>query len=292
MCSPLRRSWPAESTPVAGAAGSVSFAVLSDDAPVGATEAERIYGAALRFPSSPVPFVYANFVQTIDGVVSLGLTDGTDSSTLSGRFAPDRFLMAMLRAAADVVLVGVGTLRDSVGHQWLPDVLLPEYAAVFAEYRREVSGKTAPAALAIVSATGRLPEHVALREPATEVAVVTTVAGSRSVEKYGLRGRRLIAGDGGALRGVDVMEALRREFGGERVLCEGGPLLFGSLMRDRAVHELFLTIAPKLAGRDGERSRPGLIRGFASGQRALLGAEVESVRRSGDYLFLRYRLVG
>jgi riboflavin biosynthesis pyrimidine reductase len=33
-----------------------------------------------------------------------------------------------------------------------------------------------------------------------------------------------------------------------RLLCEGGPTLFGAMLHEELVDELFLTIAPKLAG--------------------------------------------
>jgi riboflavin biosynthesis pyrimidine reductase len=32
------------------------------------------------------------------------------------------------------------------------------------------------------------------------------------------------------------------------LLCEGGPTLFGAMVHERVLDELFLTIAPKLAG--------------------------------------------
>jgi len=74
------------------------------------------------------------------------------------------------------------------------------------------------------------------------------------------------------------------------LLCEGGPSLFGRLLADHAVQELFLTISPLVAGRDRDHPRPGIVDGWAATPAALRSATIESVRRSDDHLFLRYRL--
>ncbi len=58
--------------------------------------AEQPYGGALEFPVAPRPYVVVNFVASIDGVASLGVTDGTDSGKLSGSSPADRYLMALL----------------------------------------------------------------------------------------------------------------------------------------------------------------------------------------------------
>ena len=60
------------------------FEVLSGSSAGTPLAAEIAYGGPLRFPASPRPYVVANFVASIDGVASLGLTDGSDSTTLGG----------------------------------------------------------------------------------------------------------------------------------------------------------------------------------------------------------------
>jgi len=54
------------------------FEVLTAVEATATTDAEHAYGGPLRFEAKPRPRVVANFVSTIDGVVSLGLNDGTD----------------------------------------------------------------------------------------------------------------------------------------------------------------------------------------------------------------------
>ena len=45
-----------------------------------------------------------------------------------------------------------------------------------------------------------------------------------------------------------VLVSLRREHAVKSLLCEGGPTLFGALLAEDLVDELFLTISPVLVG--------------------------------------------
>jgi riboflavin biosynthesis pyrimidine reductase len=270
--------------------GEVGFETLLDTVGIAETAAERLYGAPLRFPKSPRPYLVANFVSTIDGVVSLGITDGTDSSAISGHALADRFVMALLRAAADVVVIGAGTLRASVGHQWVPQILVPEYEDVLRAFRESLGRAPGSAPLAVVTGSGELPSHVALTEPATRVVVVTSPAGASTVRDAFPALQVITAGETERISGADVAGALHRELRAGVVLCEGGPTLLGTLMAAHGVHELFLTMSPLLSGRDAFHARPGLLEGLAFEPSALLTATLLSVRRAQDHLFLRYRL--
>ena len=54
--------------------------------------------------------------------------------------------------------------------------------------------------------------------------------------------------------------------------------------------ELFLTLAPQLAGRAADRPRLGLIEGTAFAVGDAPWASLRSVHASSDHLFLRYGL--
>jgi riboflavin biosynthesis pyrimidine reductase len=273
------------------AGASADFEVLAGEpgGDAAVTVAERSYGGPLRFPSTPKPYVFANFVTSIDGVASLGLSDGTDSSTIGARSAADRFLMAMLRAASDAVLVGAGTLRTTPGHRWTPAALIPQLADELAEYRAALGGSGEPV-LAVVSSSGSLPDHAALREPGGRVLLITTAQAAAEVAQLPSGVRTVSVRESGEISGSDILNALAGELGAGHVLCEGGPTLMGTLLRSRAVHELFLTLSPRIAGRTREDRRPGPVEGWAAAADRLLEASLLSLRRSGDHLFLRYRL--
>ena len=83
----------------------------------------------------------------------------------------------------------------------------------------------------------------------------------------------------------DAAEALAelRERGRRRILCEGGPTLFGRLVAAGLVDELFLTLSPVLAG-DGL----SLVEGETLLPHRRVAATLAGVRRHGAHLFLRY----
>jgi len=78
--------------------------------------------------------IYANFVSSIDGVVTLGANPSA-GSVISGKSAADRFVMGLLRACADAVVLGAGTLRATPGHLWTPAHVYPALATEFTALR-------------------------------------------------------------------------------------------------------------------------------------------------------------
>ncbi|WP_405467563.1 dihydrofolate reductase family protein [Streptomyces canus] len=241
------------------------------------------YGGDLGFTS---PCVYANFVTSIDGVVALGPEYPSSGSAISGREPTDRFVMGLLRACADAVLIGAGTLRATPGHRWTPDHVCPQAAPAFAELRRNLRRAARPE-LVVVTASGDLPtEHPALQSGAL---VATTADGARRLERrLPPTCTALPAGEGPTLRMADVLAALHAH-GHTAVLTEGGPHLIGNLLGEGLLDELFLTTSPVLAGR-ADTPRPGLITGLELLPRQPAWADLISARRRTSYLFLRYRL--
>ena len=82
-----------------------------------------LYDGDLHFRTPPAarPFVIANFVSTLDGVVSYEIKGKSGGSTISGSNPADRFILGLLRASADAIVVGAGTLRDvSAKSLWTP----------------------------------------------------------------------------------------------------------------------------------------------------------------------------
>jgi riboflavin biosynthesis pyrimidine reductase len=240
-----------------------------------------LYGA-IGFPPR---VMYSNFVASLDGVVALG-SETSAGSIISGRNQGDRFLMGLLRACADAVLLGAGTLRATPGHHWTPEHIFPAMAGAFARLRSDL-GKAPRPRLVLFSAAGDIPEsHPAVIEGAT---IVTTERGASM-----LQGRLpastevlTIERDGR----VDVERAVTelRRRGYEVLLTEGGPHLMGDLVKANLLDELFITISPVLAGRDSE-SRHGMLAGAELLPDRQVWNRLLSARRNGDFLFLRYGL--
>ena len=248
----------------------------------------RLYGGPLRVRRG-TPRLVANFVATADGVTAFGEGGGEGAMAVSLHSPADRFLMALLRCAADCVLIGASTLRDDPHHQWTPSTPMPDLAEELAVHRRRLTGADGPPPLAVVSGSGALPAaHPALRDPAGDVLVITTEDGAARLPVMHPRVRVAVAGEAGEIPAGAVVEAVRTHLAAVTILCEGGPRLFGQLLAGGWVDELFVTVAPQLAGRSGHAPRPGLVAGtaFAPEEAPRLG--LRSLRRSGDHLFLRY----
>jgi len=240
------------------------------------------YGGDLGFTE---PCVYGNFVASLDGVVALGPEDSSSGSEISGGESADRFVMGLLRAFADAVLIGAGTVRATPGHHWTADHVYPVASTAFADLRRCLRRAAVPE-LVVVTANGDVPpEHPALRHGAL---VLTTEPGvARLAGQLPVACTVLAVGEGPVLRMADVLAAISAR-GHRAVLTEGGPRLLGHLVREGLLDELFLTISPVLAGRD-DIARPRLINGLELLPKRPEWADLLSVRRRGSYLFLRYR---
>ena len=75
------------------------------------------------------------------------------------------------------------------------------------------------------------------------------------------------------------------------LLCEGGPSVLGMCLAEELLDELFLTLAPTIAGRDDAiAARPGFVEGFAYEPDSLGRGTLVSAKAHGSHLFLRYRL--
>ena len=132
-----------------------------------------------------------------------------------------------------------------------------------------------------------------LRSSCTEVVpvvVATTPAGAERLAGRPLPSNVRVeaVGEGERVPAGAVLEVIRGT-GARVALCEGGPHLFGELLRARLVDELFLTLAPQAYGRDASLHRLGLVEGTSFGEGQGRWAQLASVRRAGDDLFLRYR---
>jgi riboflavin biosynthesis pyrimidine reductase len=192
------------------------------------------------------PWLRANFVSSLDGAVE---SDGY-SRGLSN--AVDQRVFALLRAHADAVMVGAGTLRHE-GYG-------PARTAAELRVRRQAAGLAEHPTLVIVSAALALdPSHRAFAEaPVRPIVITHTGAPEDRREALGTVADVIACGESGVDLAVARAELTRR--GLSQVLCEGGPHLFASLLAADLVDELCLTLSPLLAGAGAGRivAGPGL----------------------------------
>jgi riboflavin biosynthesis pyrimidine reductase len=235
------------------------------------------YGGDLGFEG---PRLYTNFVETLDGVVAIPELEKSNA-LVADESDDDRFVMGLLRACADVVLVGAGTLLASPTGTWRPEKVSPRAAEGFAALR-EAWGMPERPAVAVVSTGASLdPNHPVLQD----AVLLTTSAGA---ETFGDLLPDVVAVNDGDWVDLRTAVALLRERGHGRVLCEAGPHVFGSLLADALVDELFLTLSPVLAGRIVDARRFALVEGVELLPDVRRGPRLASVRRGDSHLFLRY----
>lgn len=214
-----------------------------------------------------MPHVRMNFVTSLDGAATLGGRSGA----LGGE--TDRLLMGVLRGQCDVLLVGAGTIRA----EGYGGVAVPEAEALV----REAAGLDAQPRVAVVSRTLELsPRHPFFADAVTRPLVVTCAAASAE-RRAALAAVAdvIVAGSDDVDLGVALAELTAR--GLSRVLCEGGPHLFGSLLAAGLVDEVCLTVSPHLVGGPAGRI-------VAGAPEAARGMRLQHALTDGDWLFLRY----
>lgn len=250
------------------------------DVPVALAEG---YGGPLGFSE---PRLYANFVATLDGVVAIpGETQS--NRIISAHSEADRFVMGLLRACADAVLVGAGTLLSSPRTLWTAENAYPAAAPLYGQLRRS-RGRPAQPTLAVLSGNGSLnPRHPALEEGAL---VLTSERGAARLRRRLPRSVTILAvGAETPLDPAAAIEALRVR-GHELILSEGGPTTFAALVAAGLVDELFLTTSPLLAGRSPGTPRPALAEHVEFLPARMVEGKLLTLRRAGSHLFARYRL--
>jgi riboflavin biosynthesis pyrimidine reductase len=235
------------------------------------------YGGGIGFDG---PRLYANFVETIDGVVAIPELERSNA-LVADESDDDRFVMGLLRACADVVLVGAGTLLASPKGTWRPERVHPRSADAFAALREEWGMPERPAVAVVSTGASLDPNHPVLQG----AVLLTTAAGAEALA--GILPDVVAVNDGDW---VDLRAAVAvlRERGHERVLSEAGPHVFGSLLADALVDELFLTVSPVLAGRIVDARRFALVEGVELLPAVRRSPRLASVRRGDSHLFLRY----
>jgi riboflavin-specific deaminase-like protein len=181
-------------------------------------------------PREDRPFVAMNFAATVDGRAAIAGVSGQIGSSA------DTEMLVRLRTRFDAVMIGAGTMR--------------------AERYGPIPGERP---VVIVSGGLDLPWDAPLfTESGSQVILFTTSEAEPPETEASLD---MIRHEGE----VDLAEALRhlrQERGIRALLCEGGPRLHAQMQAAGLVDDLFLTIAPKLAGGGAPRILEGELPGI------------------------------
>lgn len=257
-----------------------------------------MYGGGFALPQGEQqdrPYVMANFVETIDGIVSYNAPGQTGGAPVSGNNKQDKLVMGLLRAYADAVIIGTSSLREDANHLHIPATISPNYADVYAEIRIRLGKQDTLPISVVMTASGDINfEDKTFRTPGLRAVVLTTEKGQEALRKKTVPQGVAIhvvpsqAASEGSVSPADALTVLAREYGVRVALYEGGPNLLSSFLKARVLDELFVTVAPHLAGHSKDTHRFSLVEGHAF-QPDQEWATLMSVKLAGSHLLLRYK---
>lgn len=258
------------------------------------------YDGDLPFPPAsrgrPRPYVIANFVSTLDGIVSFNLQGQLQGKEISGSNQGDRFIMGLLRASADAVIVAASTFRaGGLNALWAPESICPAAEGWFRHYRKNTLKKPVYPLVVIVTASGHLNlASATFHKSEIPVLIVTTEEGNRRLTELGVEGFpnvrvKRFSGATQRIAPALILKLLSREFGVRLLLHEGGPTFFAEFLAARFVDELFLTVAPQIAGSISAHPRPNLVSGVEFSPATAPWWNLLSAKQAGSHLYLRFR---
>lgn len=254
-------------------------------------ELVTLYGRLQFPPHGDRPYVIGNFVTTVDGVVSLSVPGQSGGGPISGFNPHDRMVMGLLRAVADVIIIGAGTVRAvSPQHVWTGPYIYPPLAEVYQQLRNTL-GKAASPLNVIVTASGELDLNLRVFQSGeVPVLVVTTSQGAHRIGEGVVPPSVQVTAvqDAGPISATAILRAVAEARTCDVILTEGGPQLMGDFFAEECLDELFLTVAPQVAGRVGSLERPGLVAGRSFAPEHPVWGTLVSVKRAESHLFLRY----
>lgn len=287
-----------------------NFQVLFDNGEQSAIQhsAYAPYGQ-LGFPSAPTdsPWIYSNFVQSLDGIVSLKgeHSSGADIS----ESAEDRWLMDLLRAHADAIVLGVNTLIEETRLRGKRGPIFRIMGPQLRDLRQKLRHRREKNIFVTGAATLNMSDYRVFDGEHVDAAIVTTQSGAARLQQQRTHPHVsvIVAGEGNLVDLRLMAHLLREQHSVERLLCEGGPTLYGYMSRAGLIDEKFVTISPVEVGElvppeqlpvavsgaalmaDATRYRPTTF--FAPGFTKSTAPwwTWMSSRRVGDHEFNRYR---
>lgn len=260
-----------------------------------------LYNGGLAVPEGTAtgrPYVYANFVESIDGVVSYNAPGQVGGGVISGGKEQDKMVMGLLRARADAVIFGTSSLRADANHPRIPSYIYRPLAAEYDKYR-SMLGRQSPYPLTVVmTESGQIDlTDRTFSVPGVHTLVATTAKGRDFLAQQSIPApievRVVETGQEEQTEsGVSPAAALKllaEHYGVRVALYEGGPTLLASFLKAHLIDELFLTFSPQIVGRIPTQHRLSLVEGYTFSPDTAPWPTLLSVKLADNHLLLRYK---
>jgi 2,5-diamino-6-(ribosylamino)-4(3H)-pyrimidinone 5'-phosphate reductase len=222
------------------------------------------------------PFVYINMATTVDGKI-------TSAAREYPRFASehDRRNMDILRARADAILVGAGTIRADN-----PSLLVRDDG--LRQYRRSLGKPQGPMKVLVTAGASIDTDYRFFKEEDGGARLIATVEEASEENLAAFEGKAEVLKIGsGAVDLPGLLAELKRR-GVDKLLAEGGGETNWRLIDDDLVDELFITVAPSLLG---GRDAPTAVEGDGFTMERQIRMRLLEMRREEDEIFCRYEVI-
>jgi 2,5-diamino-6-(ribosylamino)-4(3H)-pyrimidinone 5'-phosphate reductase len=219
------------------------------------------------------PRIILNFAMTVDGKVS------TAKQTPSGfTSAFDKHRLLEIRSLGDAVMVGKHTLEIDQMSMGLPDEALRR--------ARVERGQSEYPIRVVISNSGDISNKLHIFDHQFSPVVIYSTRRMPQINQNELRNKaELHLSPNDRLNLPEVLNDLYESHQVRTIVCEGGPQLAKALAEIDAVDELFLTIAPILAGGAGA---PGILGTSGIFLPASRSYRLESMKLEAEECYLHY----
>jgi len=249
----------------------------------------QIYGSDWQIPTvEGRPYTFSNFAQSRDGRISFAERGIASGGEVTGFNVHDRWLMGLLRARADAIIVGDVTVVAEPELMFCAESISPNDAEAFTAIR-QAEGRKALPLIVILSLSGRISWHEpCFQDPHTQIVLATTTEGAANASDCACAASVEVLPLGEESVDLPQLAALLYEtYGVCTLLCEGGARLFANMLQAKLIDEEFVTLCPTFIGRTPTRHRPSYTEGVAWTPTDAPYSKPLSLRRANDMLYMR-----
>lgn len=225
------------------------------------------------------PYIYTNFVSTVDGKVQV--VPNWKSYWPIGSNT-DHKVLTELRAFSDILIHGSQTAKS---FKFVSSIQTSNLEAI-----RKSRGVSIHLPYIITSNHPDQDLLDNLNNPKSKKAYLFTNQKAR-LPKNTEKIVSLVRFNEDKVKLKNILSFLGKHFGAKRILVEGGPSLVGSFLDEGLINEIFLTITPKIFGNEKGKTL-SLVEGKLFPAEKIKNLKLISVKQVDNELFLRYKLVG